>query len=181
MAAIILHEMVPGHHLQLSLSAEMENVPFWRREYFYYAYAEGWALYSESLGYEMGIYRGPYSKFGQLDLNMLRAIRLVVDTGIHARGWSRQKAIAYMKANSTIDDNFIRNEVDRYIVNPGQALSYKIGEREFLRLRRLAEKELGKNFAVREFHDKMLENGSLPLNILTEKIEYYIAEKKQRK
>jgi uncharacterized protein (DUF885 family) len=146
MAAIILHEMVPGHHIQVSLSAEMENVPFWRSEYFYYAYDEGWALYSESLGYEMGIYRGPYSKFGQLDLNMLRAIRLVVDTGIHTRGWSRQKAIAYMKANSTIDDNFIRNEVDRYIVYPGQALSYKIGEREFLRLRRLAEKELGKNF-----------------------------------
>jgi prolyl oligopeptidase len=181
MAAIILHEMVPGHHLQLSLSAEMENVPFWRREYFYYAYAEGWALYSESLGYEMGIYRDPYSKFGQLDLNMLRAIRLVVDTGIHTRGWSRQKAIAYMKANSTIDDNFIRNEVDRYIVYPGQALSYKIGEREFLRLRRLAEKELGKNFDIREFHDKLLEDGSLPLNILTEKIEGYIAEKKKMK
>jgi prolyl oligopeptidase len=181
MAAIILHEMVPGHHLELSLSAEMENVPFWRREYFYYTYNEGWALYSESLGSEMGIYRDPYSRFGQLDLNMLRAIRLVVDTGIHTRGWSRQKAIAYMKANSTIDDNFIRNEVDRYIVHPGQALSYKIGEREFLRLRRLAEKELGKNFDIREFHDKLLEDGSLPLNILAEKIEGYIAEKKKRK
>jgi prolyl oligopeptidase len=179
MTAIILHEMVPGHHLQFALGMEQENVPFWRKEYVYFAYAEGWALYSENLGYEMGVYTDPYARFGQLDLSMLRAVRLVVDTGIHTKGWGRQKAIDYLKANTSLDDNFVLTEVDRYIVYPGQALSYKVGEQEFLRLRRLADKELGQDFDIREFHDRLLEDGSLTLNMLAEKIERYIAEKKK--
>ena len=179
MIALILHEMVPGHHLQISLIMEQEDLPFFRKMDNFHAYTEGWALYSESLGYEMGLYTDLYSRFGQLDLNMLRAIRLVVDTGIHTKGWSREKALDYFKANSSLDEDFVRTEIDRYIVYPGQALSYKIGELEFWRLRRLAEKELGKKFDIREFHDKMLEYGSIPLSMLAGKIEDYIAAKKK--
>lgn len=181
MVSIILHEMVPGHHLQFSLIMEEEDEPAFRKLDNYRSYTEGWALYSEGLGYELGLYTDPYSRFGQLDMNMLRALRLVVDTGIHVKGWTRKKAMDYFKANSSWDDHFIQTEVDRYIVNPGQAVSYKIGELEFLRLRRLAEQELGEKFDVRNFHDVVLKHGSIPLNILAEIVNRYISEKKKQK
>lgn len=179
MEALTLHEMAPGHHIQLSLANEMESVPAFRSYDYYNAYIEGWALYSEKLGEEMGLYTDPYSRFGRLDLNMWRAIRLVVDTGIHVKGWNRQQAIDYFKQNSSLSNDVIRTEVARYIVDPGQALAYKVGEREFLRLRKLAENQLGKDFDIRELHDRMLEDGALPLKFLSAKIEGYIAAKKK--
>lgn len=174
MEALTIHEAVPGHHLQIALAEELENVPEFRKYASYTSFIEGWGLYSESLGGEMGFYTDPYSKFGQLTYEMWRAIRLVVDTGIHGLGWSRQQAIDYFAINAGKAEHDIVVEVDRYIAWPGQALAYKIGELKIKELRAKAQKELGDKFDIRKFHDTVLENGAIPLSVLEEKVNEWI-------
>ncbi|HUL35381.1 MAG TPA: DUF885 domain-containing protein [Candidatus Eisenbacteria bacterium] len=166
MEALTLHESVPGHHLQIALGQEQEDEPEFRKNVSYSSFVEGWALYAESLGGDMGMYKDPYSKFGQLTYEMWRAVRLVVDTGMHAMGWSRQQAIDYFRENTGKTDQDITVEVDRYIVWPGQALAYKLGQMKIRELRGKAEKELGAKFDLRTFHDAVLEEGAVPLGIL---------------
>jgi uncharacterized protein (DUF885 family) len=178
MQVLTLHESVPGHHLQISLAQEMENVPEFRKYSGYTAFAEGWALYCEHLGTEMGFYKDPYSKFGQLTFEMWRACRLVIDTGIHSQGWSRQQSIDYLMSNAGKDEHEATVEVDRYIASPGQALAYKIGQLNILALRDEATRELGDKFDVRTFHDALLANGSLPLPILDAQMKAWIATQK---
>lgn len=178
MEALTLHESVPGHHLQIARAQELKGLPDFRRNAGYTAYVEGWGLYAESLGTEMGFYTDPYSKFGQLTYEMWRACRLVVDTGMHQFGWSRQQAIDFMKENTAKTENDIIVEVDRYIVWPGQALAYKIGELKIKELREKARKELGTKFDVRRFHNAVLDDGPLPLDILESRINKWIAEQK---
>ena len=178
MEALTLHEAVPGHHLQLALQDELEDVPWYRRVGGYTAFIEGWGLYSESLGEEMGFYQDPYSKFGQLTYEMWRAIRLVVDTGMHHLGWSRQQAIDYFMANAGKQEHDVVVEVDRYIVWPGQALAYKIGELKIKELRAYASNELGDTFDIREFHDEVLGRGAVPLSVLDANIRAWVETKK---
>lgn len=178
MEALTLHEAVPGHHLQLALQDELEDVPWFRRVGGYTAFTEGWGLYSESLGVEMGFYRDPYSKFGQLTYEMWRAIRLVVDTGMHHLGWSRQQAIDYFMKNAGKQEHDVVVEVDRYIVWPGQALAYKIGELKIKELRAYATDTLGEQFNIREFHDEVLGKGALPLSVLESNIKTWVEGKK---
>jgi uncharacterized protein (DUF885 family) len=166
MEALSLHESVPGHHLQISLAQELENVPEFRKHIGYSAFDEGWGLYAESLGEEIGLFKDPYSKFGQLSYEMWRAVRLVVDTGMHTMGWTRQQAIDFFRENTGKTDQDITVEVDRYIVWPGQALAYKTGQMKIRELRTEAEKKLGTKFDVRKFHDAVLENGAVPLSVL---------------
>jgi len=175
MEALALHEAVPGHHLQLAIADEIVGLPEFRKYGRYTGYVEGWGLYSESLGGEMGFYADPYSKFGQLTYEMWRAIRLVVDTGIHARGWSRQRAIDFFKAHAGKTEHDITVEVDRYIVWPGQALAYKLGELKLKELRARAATALGDKFDLRSFHDEILWNGALPLSILDQRINNWIS------
>ncbi|HEX9941967.1 MAG TPA: DUF885 domain-containing protein [Thermoanaerobaculia bacterium] len=181
MEALTLHEAVPGHHLQISLAQELEGVPQWRKYDDYTAFTEGWGLYAESLGEEIGLYKDPYTRFGQLTYEMWRAVRLVVDTGLHTMGWTRQQAIDYFKANAGKAEHDIEVEVDRYIVNPGQALAYKIGELKIKELRAHAEKELGPKFDVRAFHDHVLGNGALPLDLLEKNVRAWVAQEKAGK
>lgn len=178
--ALSLHEAVPGHHLQIALQFELEDLPNFRRYRFINAYIEGWALYSERLGLETGFYQNPTSNFGRLSFEMWRACRLVVDPGMHALDWTRQQAIDFMAENTALTLLNITNEVDRYISWPGQAVSYKIGEIKIRELREKAEKELGTNFDIREFHDVILLSGPIPLNILEKRIIEWI-KKQQRK
>lgn len=174
MPALTLHEAVPGHHLQNQLIAESDNVSDLRQNYYISAFGEGWGLYSEYLGEEMGMYTDEYELFGRLTYEMWRACRLVVDTGIHLKGWSREKAIEFLKSNTALSVHEVNTEIDRYIGWPGQALSYKIGEMKIIELRKNAEKELGDAFDIREFHHSILKNGSIPLPILETVIEDYI-------
>jgi uncharacterized protein (DUF885 family) len=176
--ALTLHEAVPGHHLQGSIAREMKNVPEFRTKTYISAFGEGWGLYSEYLGIEAGFYQDPYSDFGRLTYEMWRACRLVVDTGMHAKGWTRERAMDYLASNTALSLHNVRTEIDRYISWPAQALSYKLGELAIKRLRNEAEQTLGENFDLREFHDKVLENGSMPLSMLETVIRQYIKYKK---
>lgn len=172
--ALTLHEAVPGHHLQIALNAELDYLPEYRRNEYISAFGEGWGLYSEFLGIEAGFYQDPYSDFGRLTYEMWRAARLVVDTGMHMFGWSREKAMNFMKDNTALSLHNVKTETDRYISWPAQALSYKIGELTIKRLRRKAEKALGDKFDIREFHHQILRHGSVPLFVLEEQIDRYI-------
>lgn len=180
MEALTVHEAVPGHHLQIALSQELEGVPEFQKHSEMTVFVEGWALYSESLGTALGLYQDPYSKFGQLTYEMWRAVRLVVDTGMHSLGWSREKAIEFFKANSSKSEHDIVVEIDRYIVWPGQALAYKMGELKIQELRRRAERELGAKFDLRAFHDAVLEKGALPLDVLELRIDGWIARQRRQ-
>ncbi|GIU14835.1 MULTISPECIES: DUF885 family protein [unclassified Shewanella] len=178
MEALTLHEAVPGHHLQIALNQELTDLPNFRRYSYISAFGEGWGLYSEYLGLEAGFYQDPYSNFGRLTYEMWRAARLVVDTGMHAKGWSRQQAIDFMASNTALSMHNVNTEIDRYINWPGQALSYKIGELTIKRLRAQAEDELGENFDIRAFHDAILANGSVPMSVLEQQINDFIASQK---
>jgi uncharacterized protein (DUF885 family) len=174
MEALTLHEAVPGHHLQVAVQQELEGIPWFRQNPSYTAFVEGWGLYAESLGEEMGFYRDPYAKFGQLTYEMWRAIRLVVDTGMHFLGWSRQQAIDFFRENAGKSEHDIVVEIDRYIVWPGQALAYKIGELKIKELRAFCESALGDGFDIRDFHDEVLGAGAVPLNVLESNIRAWV-------
>jgi uncharacterized protein (DUF885 family) len=178
MVPLTLHEAVPGHHHQIALAQEMEGVPEWRTTLSYTAFVEGWGLYAERLGIEMGLYEDPYDDFGRLSFEMWRALRLVVDTGIHAKGWTRERAIDFMLGNSALTRQNVEREVDRYIAWPGQACAYKIGELKIRELRATAERELGGRFDLRAFHDMILEEGAIPLPLLEERARAWIASRK---
>ena len=176
---LFLHEAIPGHHFQISLTQENEDLPKFRKTLWYSAYGEGWALYTESLGKELGLYQDPYQYFGMLGAEMHRAVRLVVDTGLHAKGWTREQAIKYSLDNEAESEEAITSEIERYMANPGQALSYKIGQLKILELRARAEKEMGKDFNIKEFHNQVLETGCVPLALLEEKINGWISSNKK--
>ncbi|HKD10421.1 MAG TPA: DUF885 domain-containing protein, partial [Thermoanaerobaculia bacterium] len=174
------HEGVPGHHLQISIAQELEGLPPVRQQAFYTAFVEGWALYSERLGKEIGFYQDPYSDFGRLQDEILRAIRLVVDTGLHAKKWTRQQVVDFFHAHSAIDEVEVQSETDRYISDPGQALAYMTGQLKILELRAKAQKELGDRFDIRTFHDAILDAGALPLDVLETRIDAWIAAAKAK-
>ncbi len=175
MEVLSVHEAVPGHHLQISLQMELEDMPDFRKYSGFTAFTEGWGLYSESLGYELGLYKDPYSKFGALTYDMWRAVRLVVDTGMHYKGWTRQQAIDFFKDNAAKTETDIVNEIDRYISWPGQALAYKIGQLKMLELRHDAEQALGEDFDIKAFHDELLGGGALPMQILETRMNRWLA------
>ena len=174
MIPLTLHEAVPGHHFQFARGLELPDAPMFRRTAYFVAYGEGWGLYAEQLGYEMGLYQDPYDRMGQLAYEMWRAVRLVVDTGMHAKGWSRERAIAYFKDNAPKAELDIVNEIDRYIGTPGQALAYKIGQLKISELRAKAARELGPKFDLRDYNDAVLETGSVPLETLEKHIDAWI-------
>lgn len=177
--ALTLHEAVPGHHLQISLAREQTSLPEYRRNFYTSAFGEGWGLYAEYLGIEMGFYQDPYSDFGRLTYEMWRAARLVVDTGMHTMGWSRLQAIDFLASNTALSMHNVTTEIDRYISWPAQALSYKLGELTIKKLRKEAQQQLGHDFDLREFHDVVLRNGSVPLSILEQQVASYIQRIKQ--
>jgi len=176
--AIAYHEGVPGHHLQISIAQELDGLPAFRRHESYTAFEEGWALYSERLGKEVGFYQDSYSDYGRLEADIWRAIRLVVDTGVHSQHWTRQQMVDYFHEHSAMDETTIQTEVDRYVGWPGQALAYKIGQMKILELRERAKKALGEKFDLRAFHDQVLDSGALPLDVLSDRIDAWIASQK---
>jgi prolyl oligopeptidase len=171
-----VHEAMPGHHLQIALQQELGDMPNFRRFQGFTAFVEGWGLYSERLGYDLGLYEDPYSRFGQLTYDMWRAVRLVVDTGMHYKGWTRQQAIDFFKDNAAKAEHDIVNEIDRYLLMPGQALAYKIGQLKILALRSRAERQLGDDFDIRAFHDHLLGAGALPLDLLEQRMDTWLAD-----
>ncbi len=179
--ATAYHEGLPGHHLQISIAQELEGLPQFRRYGGYNAFAEGWGLYSEHLGKDMGFYQDPYSDFGRLELDIWRAVRLVVDTGVHSKHWSRQQMIDYFHAHSGLDEASVQSETDRYIAWPGQALGYKMGQLKLLELRAKAQQALGPKFDYRSFHDEVLDSGAMPLDLLDERVTSWIAQQKAGK
>jgi uncharacterized protein (DUF885 family) len=176
MESLFLHEAIPGHHFQLSIQQELDDLPRFRRFGGYTAFTEGWGLYAESLGEELGVYTDPYQYFGALNAELWRAIRLVVDTGLHDQGWSRQQVLDYMYSNSAVKESRAVSEAERYMAIPGQALAYKIGQLRIRDLREYAQEKLGARFDVRAFHDEVLSDGALPLNLLEAKIERWVNE-----
>jgi uncharacterized protein (DUF885 family) len=176
MRTLTYHEAVPGHHYQLSVQREQEDLPFFRRLIPFPAYSEGWALYAERVAWEMGLLEDPYDNIGRLQAELFRAVRLVVDTGIHAMHWSREEAIDYMLANTGMAESDVVAEIERYFVMPGQATAYKVGMTKILELRALAERELGDRFDIREFHDVLLLGGSMPLDILEQRVRAWIED-----
>jgi uncharacterized protein (DUF885 family) len=177
--SIAYHEGVPGHHMQGAIAQEMPTLPPFRQQAYYIAYGEGWGLYAERLGEEVGFYQDPYSMYGHLQADLVRAIRLVVDTGLHYKHWTRQQVVDYFHANSGIDEPTVQSETDRYIAWPAQALGYKIGQLKFVELRERAKKELGGKFDIRGFHDRALDGGALPLDLLETRINGWIEEQKR--
>ena len=178
MESTAYHEGLPGHHMQIAIAQELADMPAFRRQGGYTAYVEGWALYSEKLGKEVGFYQNPYNDYGRLQDEMLRAVRLVVDTGLHSKKWTRQQVVDYFHEHTAQDEIDVQNETDRYIVWPGQALGYKMGSLKITELRERAKKELGDKFDIREFHDQILGNGALPLDVLEERVGAWIKGKK---
>src|SRR5688572_1369750 len=178
--ALTLHEAVPGHHLQIALAQELDNLPKFRRSYYVNSFGEGWGLYSEFLGTELGLYKDPYSRFGYLTYEMWRACRLVIDAGIHSKGWTREQAVDFLASNSALSMHEVNTEINRYITWPGQALAYKIGELKIIELRRKAEKELGDKFDIRAFHDLVLSQGSVTLMILERMVNDWIIAVKNK-
>jgi uncharacterized protein (DUF885 family) len=176
--ATAYHEGIPGHHMQLSVAQQMTSLPNFRRHTFNSGYIEGWALYAEQLGKEVGFYRDPVSEYGRLSSERFRAVRLVVDTGIHSKGWTRDQVVDFFRKANVIDEPMIQTETDRYIAWPGQALSYKLGQLKFVELRERARKELGPKFDIRTFHDEMLNGGVLPLDLLQARTEAWVKTQK---
>ena len=174
--ALTLHECAPGHSFQAAVALEQEEAPRFRRRTYFSGFGEGWGLYVEYLGEEMGIYRTPYEKFGRLSYEMWRAARLVIDTGIHHYGWSRERAVDYLADHTALSEREVGTEIDRYISWPGQALAYKLGEMTMRRVRAKAEAELGPRFDIRKFHDVVLSLGSVPLPALEARIDAFIAD-----
>ena len=173
------HEGIPGHHMQISISQEQTGVPEFRKYGFYTAYVEGWALYSERLGKDLGLYQDPYSDYGRLEGDNLRAIRLVVDTGVHSKHWTRQQMVDFFHDHSAIDETNVQAETDRYIAWPGQALGYKMGQLKILELKQKAQTALGPKFDIRAFHDVILDSGALPLDVLEHRVDDWIATQKK--
>jgi uncharacterized protein (DUF885 family) len=176
---ISYHEGAPGHHFQIARAIELPNVPKFRRFGFYGAYIEGWGLYGEQLGKEMGFFQDPYSEVGHLNSILWRAIRLVIDTGLHSKRWTREQAIQYFQQNSLLSERDIVKEVERYINSPGQATSYTIGQLKIIELRSRAERALGNRFDIRDFHEVVLGDGALPLDVLEQQVDTYISSKKE--
>ncbi len=177
--AVSYHEGIPGHHLQIAIAQELTGLPEFRKYGYYTAYTEGWALYSERLGKEIGFYQDPYSDYGRLEADIWRAIRLVVDTGVHSQHWTRQQMVDYFHAHSAIDETNIQAEVDRYIAWPGQALGYKMGQLKILELRQRAQTALGPRFHLKDFHDVVIDSGALPLDVLEKRVDTWIADQKK--
>jgi uncharacterized protein (DUF885 family) len=178
MESLFLHEAIPGHHYQIALQQENENLPKFRRFGFYSAFSEGWALYTESLGKELGLYTDPYQRMGALNGEMHRAIRLVVDAGMHSKNMTREQAIQYMRDNRSIDEQAATAEIERYMAWPGQALAYKTGQMKIIELRQKYEKQLGGKFNLRAFHDELLENAAMPLAIAEKTMDAWAATQK---
>ncbi len=179
MEDLFLHEAIPGHHYQISLAQENDSLPVFRRFLTYGAYVEGWALYTESLGKELGLYKDPYQYFASLSEEMHRALRLVVDVGMHLKGWTREQAIEFSLENEGESKEAITSEVERYMAYPGQALCYKVGQLKIRELRHKAEQELGERFNLSSFHDAVLDSGGLPLSVLEQKINRWIETQKK--
>jgi uncharacterized protein (DUF885 family) len=179
MAALAFHEGIPGHHLQISISRETKNIPEFRKYNGFTAYVEGWALYTEFLAGEMGLYENDLDEVGRITMELWRACRLVVDTGIHAMGWSREKSVDYFLANTALTRDNIVREIDRYFVYPGQACAYQIGRNKILELREKAKKQLGAKFDIRQFHDVVLENGAVPLPVLENIVAEWVSGRAQ--
>jgi len=178
METLFLHEAIPGHHFQIALQQEM-NAPDFMKSSFFGAFSEGWGLYAETLGKDMGMYTDPYQYLGRLTADMERSVRLVVDVGMHSKGWTRAQAIQYVLDNQPLTPAVAEQRIERYMVIPGQALSYKIGEQKILALRKIAQERLGAAFDIREFHDQILKDGAMPLAILEKKIMRWIDSKKK--